>query len=239
MNYKEALKELYKYRIEMHAHTMPISGCSEITPAEMAEAYHKKGYDTIVITNHFYQNSYGNNLCREDFLNAYVNAYEETKHEAEKYGITVLLGAEIRFTENTNDYLIYGVDREILSKGYEYFTKGVEAFRTEVKLPDSIFVQAHPFRNGCNLIDTDLLDGIEAFNMHPGHNSPIGFAIRKAYENNKIITVGSDFHHKNKGHEAVSALRTKILPETSFELARILKSGDYILELGENSIVLP
>ena len=35
-------------------------------------------------------------------------------------------------TENTNDYLIYGVDREILLTCYDYLTKGVECFRKEV-----------------------------------------------------------------------------------------------------------
>jgi len=240
MNYKETLKKQYKYRIEMHAHTMPISGCSEISPAEMAEIYHSKGYDAIVITNHFYKNSYGKDLPKEEFLASYLNAYEETAHEAKKYGLDVLLGAEIRFTENTNDYLMYGVDKGILSTACDYFEKGLRAYRTEVSLPDTVFVQAHPFRNGCSLIDTDLLDGIEAFNMHPGHNSPIGFGVRAAYNSNaSIITIGSDFHHKSRGHEAVSALRTKVLPKNSFELAKILKNGDYIFEVGENSIILP
>ena len=46
---------------------------------------------------------------------------------------------EIRFTENVNDYLIYGVDRDILSVCYDYLTKGVEVFRKEVKLQNSVF----------------------------------------------------------------------------------------------------
>ena len=54
-----------------------------------------------------------------------------------------------------------------------------------------------------------------------------------------IKTAGSDFHHKGKGHEGVSALRTKTLPKDSFELAKILKSGDYLFEIGGDSIVLP
>lgn len=37
---KELKRELlsqYKYQIELHAHTSPASGCSQITPKEMIE----------------------------------------------------------------------------------------------------------------------------------------------------------------------------------------------------------
>ena len=89
------------------------------------------------------------------------------------------------------------------------------------------------------MCNPELLDGAETFNLHPGHNSRIGIAVRYAAENGlKITTAGSDFHHPDRGHEAVSALRTKDLPKDSFHLAKILKSGDYIFEVGENNIVL-
>ena len=117
---------------------------------------------------------------------------------------------------------------------------GIEKFRKEVPLPDSLFIQAHPLRNGCELVDTDLLDGIETLNLHPGHNGQVGRAVRIADKANlKVTTIGSDFHHKNRDHEAVSALRTRFLPKDSFQLVEILKSGDYIFEIGENALILP
>lgn len=236
---KNQLQSLYPYRIELHAHTAEISPCSQITPEEMAETYSKKGYDAIVITNHFISELLQGET-KEEKLNWYLKGYEDTKTAAEKFNLKVFLGAELRFTENHNDYLLYGTDRDILSACYDYLDKGLTAFRNEVKLPDSVFLQAHPFRNGMELCDPDLLDGIESFNMHPGHNSRIGIAIRYAAENNMVVkTAGSDFHHKDMGHEAVAALRTKTLPETSFDIAKILRSGDYILEIGESSLVLP
>ena len=236
-NIKEELKQLYPYRIELHAHTSPVSNCSQISPREMAETYYNKGYDAVVITNHFYS---APNESKNEKLDWYLSDYEATKSEAEKYNLKVLLGAEIRFWENSNDYLIFGVDREILSICYDYLEKGIIQFRNEVKLPDSIFIQAHPFRNNMELVNPDLLDGIEIYNMHPNHNSRVALATRYAKENNIAIkTIGSDFHHPGVGHEAVSALRTKILPTDSFELAKILRSGDYIFEIGEDSIVLP
>lgn len=243
MNINEIKKEIekeYKYKIELHAHTSPVSGCSEITPAEMAEIYHKKGYDAIVITNHFIYDSRISKESKEDFLKRHLSGYRETLAEAEKYGLLVLLGAELRFTENINDYLLYGADEEVLSVCFDYLDKGLETFRREVKLPNSVFIQAHPQRDGITMVDSSLLDGYETFNMHPNHNARIGLAVRHAMENKVLVkTAGSDFHHKNLGHEAVSAIKTKDLPKDSYELAKILKSGDYALEIGEDAIVLP
>lgn len=239
IKYKNQIKKIYKYKIELHAHTSPISPCSQISPEKIVETYCKKGYDAIVITNHFINELLEGN-SKEEKLDWYLSGYEETKKYAKNSALTVLLGAELRFTENHNDYMIYGVDRNILSICYDYLERGFEVFRNDIKLPKSVFVQAHPFRNGMEYVNSDLLDGFETFNMHPGHNSRVALATRYAKEKNIAIkTIGSDFHHPGMGHEAVSALRTKILPEDSFQLAEILRSGDYVFEIGEDSIVLP
>ncbi len=235
---KAQLDKEYSYRIEMHAHTMPTSPCSEVTAAELAKIYSKLNYDSIVLTNH-----YSLGLCpdmdRESAADMHIAAYEELKDECEKYGMSVLLGSEVRFTENHNDYLIYGVDRDVLTQVFDYFDKGLEAYRTEVKLEKSVFLQAHPFRNGMVRAKPELLDGVEVFNMHPNHNSRVGLAAKFAKENGfDIITSGSDFHHPNCNHEGVSALRTRVLPKDSFELAEILKSGDYLMEVSGNSLIL-
>lgn len=236
---KEQLQNEYKYRIELHAHTRPASSCSEISPEQMVEIYSGKGYDAIVITNHFYLGNM-NGDTKEECLDNYISDYEKTVDAAKAYNLKVFLGAELRFPPNCNDYMLYGADRNVLSLCYDYLDKEVGVFRKEVSLPNSVFVQAHPFRDGMELCAPSLLDGIESFNMHPGHNARIGIAARYAKENNFAVqTIGSDFHHLNRGHEAVSALRTKIMPETSFDIARILRSGDYLFEIGESALLLP
>ena len=51
----EQLKELtkvYPYKVELHAHTSPVSPCSEVSPKQLVECYKNKGYDAVVITNH-------------------------------------------------------------------------------------------------------------------------------------------------------------------------------------------
>ncbi len=238
-NIKQQLTKEYKYRIELHAHTSPASPCSEVSPEELAKTYHELGYDGVVVTNHFVKWIF-REQTKEEALDGYLKDYEDTCIAAEKYGLKVYLGAEVRFEDHLNDYLIYGVNREILSDCYDYFDKGVEAFRREVALDKSIFLQAHPFRRDMVRVNPELLDGIEVFNMHPGHNSAVGIAAKYARDNNfSIITAGSDYHHKNRNHEGVSALRTKYLPEDGFELAKLLQSGDYLFEIGGESIIVP
>ncbi|MBR5809101.1 MAG: PHP domain-containing protein [Clostridia bacterium] len=242
---KQKLEKKYPYRIELHAHTKPHSWCGEAKPEELVKIYAEKGFDGVVITNHFM--SFGGNKeylqgdTKEEKIKFYLSAYEEAKKTGEKLGLKVYLGIEIRFSkESDNDYLIYGADEEIASLCYDNFGEDLEYFRKNVNLPKSVFLQAHPFRDNITAMDPELLDGVETFNMHPGHNSRVGFACRYAKENNlKIRTAGSDFHHLGRNHEGVSALRTKVLPKDSFHLAQILKSGDYVFEIGETAIVLP
>lgn len=242
---KQQLEKEYPFRIELHAHTKPQSWCGEALPEELAEIYAKKGYDGIVVTNHFMglcdDKEYMPGETKEEQLEFYLSGYEKAKKAGEKLGLKVYLGLEIRFSkENYNDYLIYGVDEEIASLCYDNFREDLAYFRENVKLPKSVFIQAHPFRNGVSPADPKLLDGVETFNMHPGHNQRNSFTCRFAKENNiKIRTAGSDFHHLNQRHEGVSALRTKVLPTDSFHLAEILKSGDYLFEIGETALILP
>lgn len=229
---KENLKKEYPYKVEMHAHTKGISGCSFITPEEMAQTYADAEYTGVMITNHF---SLSKGREKEEYLDWYINGYEETKKAAEKYGLNVYLGAEIRFTEASHDYLVVGADRKVLNVCYDFLDKGIETFKSEADLPDTLIVQAHPFRDN-RPIGPDCVDGIEVYNMHPNHNSRPGLASQFAKENGiKIITAGSDYH--DKGWGALCSVRFKKIPADSFDIAKLLKSGDYILEVGDDIII--
>jgi hypothetical protein len=236
---KDRLKNDYPYKIEMHAHTRPVSFCSDVTPEELIEIYADLGYQGIVITNHFVYNSQPR-MTKEEFLAWYIKDYQDASVAGKAYGIKVYLGAELRFDKEENDYLLYGADADVLSLAYDYLGKGLAPYRNEVDLCNSVLLQAHPFRRGLTLAPPELLDGIETLNMHPGHNSEVGLAIRYAKEQKfPIVTAGSDFHHPNRGHEGLAALRCRELPEDSFALAKMLRNRDYCFELGGASIVLP
>ena len=235
--YKELLKNTYPYRIELHAHTKPVSPCSEIPPAELVQAYIDQGFHAVVITNHF-NLDYLLGLPKEEAIDYYLSGYEEAKKAAAGTGLQVFLGTEIRFNEHPNEFLVYGVDRQLLSQCYDYLDKGFTAYREEVALPNSVLIQAHPFRDRMTRREPELMDGMEVFNMHPGHNSRVAQAARLAASIPGCIkTVGTDFHHP--GHQGLCALRVRQMPQTSFDIAAVLRSGDYVFELGGDTIILP
>ena len=88
---KTKLLNEYKYKIELHAHTSPVSGCSQILPKDMAETYKALGYDGVVITNHF---NVRGDMTKEEYLDFYLKDYEETKFYGESLGLKVYLGTK-------------------------------------------------------------------------------------------------------------------------------------------------
>lgn len=232
---KQQLLTLYPYRTELHAHTHPASGCSQITPEMMASTYIELGYDALVLTNHFIHGP----KDKHEYVSRYIEDYENTVAAANG-SLRVILGAEIRFTENCNDYLIYGIDREILLDIYDLLPYGLENFRKQFSNPSMLLLQAHPMRDGMTAADPQLLDGIEVFNLHPGHNSRVALTAKLAKRNNKeIVIAGSDFHHPHHDHEGLAALLTKRCPETSHDVANLLRAGDYLLEVSQQHLILP
>lgn len=230
----EALLSAYRYKIELHAHTWPVSGCSELSPRELLTRLKTKNYDAVVLTNHFH--NHGDFLLADDPVGTYLADFHEAKRIGNELGITVLLGAEYRFAENDNDYLVYGIDEAFLRKTIGEFSLSAKEFYQKYKTEDILFLQAHPFRRGMTLADPAYLDGVEAYNMHPGHNSRVAKAARYATEHAfPVVTVGTDLHHP--GHEGTAALRARILPKTEKELARLLYSRDYIFELGGHPLL--
>lgn len=225
----------YRYKTELHLHTSPASRCSEIPPELAVELYADLGYHSIVICNHFYDGM----RFREDkqqCIDAYLADYDLAVEAGKKYGVNVILGCEIRFTENANDYLLFGIDRDFLDFAYESLDMGIEKFSKQFRDDGHLLIQAHPFRNGMTEVAPQYLDGIETFNMHPNHNSRVALASKYAKKHNLIPTTGTDFHHP--GHEGMAALLTQIEIKTSHDIVDVLRSGDYIFEIG-GSILLP
>lgn len=227
--------EAYQYKTELHLHTSPASSCSEIPPELAVKLYANLGYHSIVVCNHFY----GGMRFREDkqsCIDAYLADYDLAVETGEKYGINVIFGCELRFTENINDYLLFGIDKSDLDFLYDSFDMGVEEFSKQFRGEKHLLIQAHPFRNGMTQIAPEYLDGIETFNMHPSHNSRVALAAKYAKEHHLIPTVGTDFHHL--GHEGLTALLTDTELKTSHDIVKALKSRNYSFEIG-GSIVLP
>lgn len=227
--------EKYRYKTELHLHTSPGSYCSEISPQLAVKIYANLGYHSIVISNHFFE---GMRLRdnKKQCIDAYLADYDMAVEAGEKYGVNVILGCEIRFKENANDYLLFGIDKEFLNFAYDSLNKGVDEFSKQFRCDNRLLIQAHPFRHGMTEVSPEYLDGIESFNMHPNHNSRVALASKYAKKYHLIETAGTDFHHL--GHEGMAALLTQKEIKTSHDIVKVLRSGDYLFEIG-GSILLP
>ena len=219
----------YKYKTELHAHTSPASTCSEIPPQQLVEIYKSNGYDSIAVTNHFTFSSL-NGDDADSYFNRFLEDFYCCREYGEKANLNIIFGAEIRFSENRNDYLIYGICPEDMNDIKKLLDIGIDEFYKNYKNDRNIIIHAHPFRDSASLVSPASLDGIEAFNMHPNHNSRVALATKYAREHNLIPVCGTDFHHP--GQECLSAIFTKEKIIDSYQLAKVIKSQDYIMEVG-------
>lgn len=212
------------YKIELHAHTKPVSGCGQLSPRELIEAYHEVGYSGIVITNHFIDEYFKKDA--EGFLKYYMNAYHECEEEAAKYGMKIYWGAEFRFSAYIQDFLVYGVDESLLRKMIGAFNYSFSDFHKLVNENGGLFVQAHPFRHSTLTIPATDLDGIEIYNMHSGHSShnPAAKILREEFKI-PYATSGSDCHEYC--HVGRGGIISEYLPENNSELCELIKSGNY------------
>ncbi len=224
-----AIKKEYPFTAELHAHTKPVSHCSEIEPDKLIELYLGRGCDTVVITNHF-------KTSNAKPVSKWLDGYYDTVKAAEGSGINVVLGVEISFQGDPNDYLVYGITEEDIHRFAEYTESNLKEFYKSQKNEKNIILQAHPFRNNMVLAPLDCIDGIEVFNMHPGHNSRVAYACKYASENKLIVSGGTDFHHL--GHQGMCLIRTRERLCNSFDVASVLKSGDYLFDIN-GALVIP
>lgn len=226
----------YKYKIETHAHTNPMSPCADLPPEEVIKKYAAIGFSAVAITNHFCEYSFMGD-SKQNVLTRFLGDFYKANNAAEKHGIKAILGMEIRFPENSNDYLVYGLEEDDISRLYELAKTDYVTFYKEYKNDKNLILQAHPFRNGMVLQDPNYLDGIETFNVHPVHNGRIALATKYAKEHPHLVTTcGTDFHHN--GHEGFGGILAKTVPQDTFELASLLKSRDYLFNVS-GSIVIP
>ncbi|MBE6701640.1 MAG: hypothetical protein E7582_07130 [Ruminococcaceae bacterium] len=229
---KEFLKT-HPHKIELHCHTAKVSPCSDIGVNDMARIYASEGYSGLVLTNHFYPWHPKNKKAYDKYVEEYIEEYKRFCEIGEDVGLKVYLGMEIRFPENANDYLVYGIDPDFVRNKISPDMKTLEDFVKVAKSDDNLIIQAHPFRNGMVLANESLIDGIEVYNVHPNHNSRVGFAAKYAEELNFVCTCGSDTHHYGQG--ALSALITRELPKDSKDLVKYLVN-EPIYKIG-NSII--
>ena len=219
------------FKTELHCHSKSVSECARVSNEEIINKYKDAGYTTLVLTNHFNLGTQRFHKCEEysDFVTVYLKGFEDLKRDA-KGVLNVLLGMELRFTENTNDYLVFGITEDFLRNNEPLYNMNPESFSKLARENGLLFVQAHPFRNSMTIVQPWLLDGVEVFNGHMGHDSRNEIANLWAEKYNLIKTSGTDFHYNNV--PANAGILTDFEIKDMDTLVKTLKGGEYELIRG-------
>ena len=93
------------YKFDTHVHTAETSICGKLKAAEIVRLYRDAGYSGICITDHYYENYFSDYQYNswEQAMDRYLEGYHKALECGKKLDITVLPGAEIRFTNSPND----------------------------------------------------------------------------------------------------------------------------------------
>lgn len=181
-----------EYKYEMHCHTGCVSRCGRVEPERIVQLYTEKGYNGIVVTDHYSPMTFTPNWCPQRQIDFYLSGYRRMKDYAGD-DFTVLLGLELRHYFTANDYLIYGVDEEFFYNAGNLMLPWEKQVFEMCKDKGYLVFQAHPFRTGIRQCNPDYIDGVEVYNgkTNKQQNSK---ALEWAKSNNKLMVSGSDFH---------------------------------------------
>lgn len=183
--------------LDMHFHTQETSSCGSIPAAQSVPAYREKGYDGLVVTDHYFDGYFARFPADRPWpeqLESWLTGYRAARAAGDACGMTVLLGLELRFVGSMNDYLVYGATEDLLRAHPALYRMDPASFARFARDNGLFFAQAHPFRPGLTRCDAAYLDGVETYNGNKRHNSHNDLAAAYAAEHGLIPLSGSDFH---------------------------------------------
>lgn len=223
------------FKLDMHVHTDETSECGKIKAEKVVNLYYQAGYDGLVITDHYYRRFFVNqgDLNWAEKVENYLAGYYEAQKVGEELGMNIILGIELRFLNNINDYLVYGLTPESLKEYPRLYKLGIKEFSKFAADKDILVYQAHPYRMGMERVSPDFLDGVEVYNAKPRHDSRNHLAYQFAQENNLKMVAGSDFHQLNDLGRSGILLSEEVT--NSKELVRLLKREEFELIRPDNS----
>jgi len=184
------------FKTETHLHLSEVSVCSMLSAEETVLRYHKEGYKTLFITDHF-QKSYFDRLgdiSWEDKIESFLTGYALAKKAGEKLGMNIILSAEIAFNGSCNHYLVYGIDEAFLKSRPDLLDMTIEDFYPYAKEQGVTVVQAHPFRDKVCTPTPEFVDALEVYNSNPRHENNTDIVTEIALNFGSPMTSGSDSH---------------------------------------------
>lgn len=217
------------FKIETHLHTSHTSKCGWLDAAALAEGYAKAGYAAVAVTDHYNRDTFAylniDTTCPGDVITPFLEGFRRMEAECGKRGLKVYKGAELRFDESCNDYLLYNYPDGLLADPEKVFHLGIAAFAPLAREAGALLVQAHPYRKKCTPAIACYLDGVEVLNCNPRHESRNGRAEEYAALHGLLRTGGSDCHRTED--IGLGGILTEELPEGDAELARLIREGCY------------
>lgn len=218
------------YLFDPHTHTAETSKCGRLPAAEVVDRYVRQGFSGLVVTDHLHPEYLSRIDTDHDWnkvMDHYLSGYRASKARGDELGFDVILGAELRFPENDNDYLVYGIDEAWL-RGNPYMCcmSAREFFQ---KFHDQVLIiHAHPYRDGNTTVFEDAVHGTEIINGNPRHDNYNDRALELARRHPEYLRLaGSDTHQS--GDECRAGV---LLPERvrdSFAYRRMIETGRFQL----------
>ena len=219
------------YQIETHLHTSHSSPCGKVDADTIARLYAEAGFHGILVTDHFFHYTcrpHCWNIPYEDFFQVFMEGYHQLTKAAEPYGLKIYKGAEVRFDESVNDYLLLDYPDWLLQDPLAVFSMGLEQFSPLAREAGALLIQAHPYRGNCTVADPALVDGYEVRNASPRAVNNNELTVEwMAQHPDKLQLCGSDFHRLED--VGCGGIGLDILPEDEHHLAQLLRSGAYTL----------
>lgn len=219
-----------QYKFDTHMHTAETSKCGKIAAADLVDRYKAGGYDGIVITDHLHEKYISLLYCFDHWdtcVDRFLDGYKRAKKRGDAVGLSVLLAAELRFAENDNDYLVYGIDEEWLRANPYPFRMGpVEFFRRFGQ--ELLIIHAHPFRSGNEFVRLDCVHGLEVVNAHPDHPNFNEVSLQAFRDDPRLYPLcGSDAHRD--GQECAAWVLFDQPVRTMDEYIGSIRRGAYTL----------
>ncbi len=211
---------------DIHVHTSEVSPCGHIDALETVRVYSEARFSGICITDHYTRpifESFHGSWAQK--AKAYCKGYENARRYGDEYGLDVIFGMEVKLDGSPNEYLVYGLDTDVVNDFPELYALTLPQLHEFVQENNGLLFQAHPCRPYLTLADTDHLDGLEVFNGNPRHTSYNHKAMGIALERNLLMISGADSHESGDCGLGGMLFRRRIT--TPAELVAEIKERHY------------
>ena len=161
--------------VHLHVHTeySLLDGFCRIDG--LAKRVRALGQSAVAVTDHYNRDTFAylhiDTTVPGDVTGPFLDGFRRMEEACAKQGVKVYKGAELRFDECENDYLLYNYPEELLARPEEVFHLGIAAFAPLARAAGALLIQAHPYRRKCTPAIACYLDGVEVMNRNPRHEN--------------------------------------------------------------------